>query len=421
MDRIKVNGGKKLKGEVHASGAKNSALPILFATLLAEGKNQLFNVPDLADIHSTSNLLQTLGCKIEFKNNTYTIVRPQKIETLAPYDLVRKMRASILCLGPLVAVEKKAQVSLPGGCAIGARPINFHLEALKKLGAQIRLEEGYVFAECKQLVGDRVIFDIPTVGGTENILMAATLAKGETSIENAAREPEISDLADCLRGMGAQIEGDGTSIIRVQGVDKLKPAQHTIIADRIEVGTLLICAGLTFGKVKVTKCNPEHLKSFLDKLAETGIKIETGKDWIEADASQLKSLNAVNIVTAPYPGFPTDLQAQFMTLMCMTEGTSQIQETIFENRFMHVPELVRMGANIQTHLRTATILGKPKAFQPATVMATDLRASASLILAGLSAQGTTRVKRIYHLDRGYEKLENKLTQLGADVSREKDE
>jgi UDP-N-acetylglucosamine 1-carboxyvinyltransferase len=421
MDRIKVTGGKKLSGKVYASGAKNSALPILFATLLAEGKNQLLNVPDLADIHSTSNLLQTLGCSIEFKNNTYTINRPKKIETLAPYDLVRKMRASILCLGPLVAVEKKAQVSLPGGCAIGARPINFHLEALKKLGAQIRLEEGYVFAECKQLRGDRVIFDIPTVGGTENILMAATLAKGETSIENAAREPEISDLADCLRGMGAKIEGDGTSIIRVQGVDKLQPAHHTIIADRIEVGTLLICAGLTFGKVKVTKCNPEHLKSFLDKLSETGIKIQSGKDWIEADASHLKLLKSVNIVTAPYPGFPTDLQAQFMTLMCVTEGTSQIQETIFENRFMHVPELVRMGANIQTHLNTATIIGKTKSFQPATVMATDLRASASLILAGLSAVGVTKVKRIYHLDRGYEKLENKLTALGAEVTREKDE
>lgn len=421
VDRIKVVGQKKLLGEVSSSGAKNSALPILFATLLAEGENILANVPDLADIHSTSNLLKTLGCDVEFKSNKYKIFRPKKIETEAPYDLVRKMRASILCLGPLVAKEQKAKVSLPGGCAIGARPINFHLEALKKLGAEIKLEEGYVFAEAKRLIGDRVVFDIPTVGGTENILMAATLAKGETVIENAAREPEIIDLANCLNGMGAKIQGAGTSMIHVQGVDQLKPANHKIIADRIEVGTLLISAGLTFGKVKVTNCTPSHLESFLDKLAETGIKITTGKDWIEADATHLKQIKPVNVTTAPYPGFPTDLQAQFMTLMCVADGTSQIQETIFENRFMHVPELVRMGANIQTNLRFATIIGKTNAFQPATVMATDLRASASLILAGLNANGTTRVKRIYHLDRGYEKLEDKLSHLGADVVREKDE
>ncbi len=421
MDRIKVVGRKKLNGEVSASGAKNSALPILFATLLAEGENILTNVPDLADIHSTSNLLKTLGCKVEFKNNKYSIFRPKTIETEAPYDLVRKMRASILCLGPLVAKEKKAKVSLPGGCAIGARPINFHLEALKKLGAKIRLEDGYVFADAEKLIGDKVVFDIPTVGGTENILMAATLARGETVIENAAREPEIMDLAECLTEMGAKIEGAGTSTIRVQGVDELKPANHKIISDRIEVGTLLISAGLTLGKVKVTNCNPSHLESFLDKLSETGMKITTGKDWIQADASHLKELQPVSITTAPYPGFPTDLQAQFMTLMCVANGTSQIQETIFENRFMHVPELVRMGANIQTNLRLATIIGKKEAFQPATVMATDLRASASLILAGLNADGVTRVKRIYHLDRGYEKLEDKLTHLGADVVREKDE
>ena len=337
MDRIAVSGRKKLKGEVAASGAKNSALPILFATLLAEGDNILDNVPNLADIHSTNNLLETLGCKINFTANRCVIQRPKVIETEAPYDLVRKMRASILCLGPLVAKEGSAKVSLPGGCAIGARPINFHLEALKKLGANIKLEEGYVFAEAKKLIGDRVVFDIPTVGGTENILMAATLAQGETVIENAAREPEIIDLANCLIGMGAKIEGAGTSLIRVQGVDQLKPANHKIIADRIEVGTLLIAAGLTLGKVKVTKCDPSHLESFLDKLEESGLKITKGDDWIEADASNLKSLKPVNITTAPYPGFPTDLQAQFMTLMCVADGTSLIQETIFENRFMHVP------------------------------------------------------------------------------------
>lgn len=420
MDRVKVIGKKKLMGEVSASGAKNSALPILFATLLAEGDNLLQNIPDLADIHSTTNLLETLGCKVEFKNNNCKISRPNKIETEAPYDLVRKMRASILCLGPLVAKEKNAKVSLPGGCAIGARPINFHLEALKKLGAKIKLEEGYVYAECEQLIGDRVVFDIPTVGGTENILMAATLAKGETLIENAAREPEISDLADCLIGMGAKIEGAGTSMIRVQGVSQLKPSNHKVIADRIEVGTLLIAAGLTMGKIKVLNCNPSHLDSFLDKLEEAGITIARGDGWIEADASKIKVIKPVNVTTAPYPGFPTDLQAQFMTLMCVAQGTSQIQETIFENRFMHVPELLRMGAKININSRSATILGEPNAFQAATVMATDLRASASLILAGLSAEGETRVKRIYHLDRGYEKLEVKLNKLGANVSREKD-
>lgn len=420
MDRIKVVGRCKLNGDVAASGAKNSALPILFATLLAEGENTLSNVPDLADIHSTNNLLETLGCKITFKDNHCVISRPAKIETEAPYDLVRKMRASILCLGPLVAKEGSAKVSLPGGCAIGARPINFHLEALKKLGAKIRLEEGYVFAEAKKLIGDRVVFDIPTVGGTENILMAATLAKGETVIENAAREPEIMDLANCLNGMGAKIEGAGTSMIHVQGVDFLKPANHRIIADRIEVGTLLIAAGLTLGKIKVTHCSPDHLDSFLDKLEEAGIKITKGDDWIMADATNIENIKPVNITTAPYPGFPTDLQAQFMTLMCVAKGTSQIQETIFENRFMHVPELMRMGAKINTTSRIATVLGEPNIFQAATVMATDLRASASLILAGLNAEGITRVKRIYHLDRGYEKLESKLSKLGAQVTREKD-
>lgn len=420
MDRIAVNGRKKLNGEVAASGAKNSALPILFATLLAEGDNVLKNIPNLADIHSTNNLLETLGCEISFADNKCVIKRPKKIATEAPYDIVRKMRASILCLGPLVAKEGSAKVSLPGGCAIGARPINFHLEALKKLGAQIKLEEGYVYAEAERLIGDKVIFDIPTVGGTENILMAATLAKGETVIENAAREPEITDLANCLIGMGAKIEGAGTSLIHVQGVDELKPANHNIIADRIEVGTLLIAAGLTLGKIKVTHCDPSHLDAFLDKLEETGIKITKGKDWIEADATGLKKLKPVNITTAPYPGYPTDLQAQFMTLMCIADGTSLIQETIFENRFMHVPELLRMGAKITINSRLASVAGEPEIFQAATVMATDLRASASLILAGLNAEGTTRVKRIYHLDRGYENLELKLSRLGADVQREKD-
>lgn len=420
MDRISVNGNKKLKGEVSAGGAKNSALPILFATLLAEGENILTNVPDLADIHSTLNLIETLGCKISFKDNTCNITRPDNISTEAPYDLVRKMRASILCLGPLVAKEKVAKVSLPGGCAIGARPINFHLAALEKLGAEIELDQGYVYAKTKGLVGNKIVFDVPTVGGTENILMAAALAKGESVIENAAREPEIEDLAQCLVKMGAKIEGAGTSRIQVQGVSNLSPANHKIISDRIEVGTLLIAAGLTMGCVKVTHCDPSHLKSFLDKLSETGIKVTVGEDWIEADATGIDFIKSVNVTTTPYPGFPTDLQAQFMTLMCVADGPSQIKETIFENRFMHVPELVRMGAKIQINSRLATVFGSKSPFQATTVMATDLRASASLILAGLNSEGNTKVKRIYHLDRGYEKLESKLSKLGADVVREDD-
>lgn len=423
MDRIRIEGGKKLMGEVAASGSKNSSLPILFATLLAEGDFVLHKIPNLADTLSTMSLLEVLGCKTEYdlKSGSLKIHRPSNIEKEAPYDIVRKMRASILCLGPLVAKEKEAKVSLPGGCAIGSRPINLHLEALKKMGAEVELKDGYVYARASDgLKGAHIVFDMPTVGGTENILMAACLAQGQTVISNAAREPEVIDLGEALIKMGAKITGLGTSIIEVEGVKALKAIEHEVIADRIEVGTLLIAGAITGGKVKVTECNPEHLEAFLEKLKETGVKISTGERWIEVDASQAP-LKPTNITTMPYPGFPTDLQAQFMTLLCACEGVGSVKETIFENRFMHVPELNRLGAEIEINSRTALVKGKKPAFSGTTVMATDLRASASLVLAGLAAEGTTFVKRIYHLDRGYENLENKLAALGAQTFREKDQ
>lgn len=407
-------------GEVKASGSKNSCLPILFASLLAEGEFIFDKVPNLADTLSTMTLLEVLGCKVDYQAGSLKILRPAVIEKEAPYDIVRKMRASILCLGPLVAKEKTAKVSLPGGCAIGSRPINLHLEALRKMGADVELKDGYVFAEAKEgLKGAHIAFDMPTVGGTENILMAATLANGTTVISNAAREPEVVDLGEMLIKMGAKIKGLGTSIIEIEGVEKLNAIRHEVIADRIEVGTLLIAGAITNGKVKVTECNPEHLEAFLEKLKETGVKVTTGDRFIEVDATA-NQLKATNITTMPYPGFPTDLQAQFMTLLCACSGVGSVKETIFENRFMHVPELNRLGADIEVNTRTAIVKGKRPAFSGTSVMATDLRASASLVLAGLVAEGTTYVKRIYHLDRGYENLENKLASLGALTLREKD-
>lgn len=420
MERIRVQGGEVLYGEVTASGSKNSCLPIMFSCLLAEGEFEFKKVPDLADTISTISLLEVMGCQATYENGNLKINRPAKVLTEAPYDIVRKMRASILCLGPLVAKEKYAKVSLPGGCAIGSRPINLHLEALKKMGAQVELKDGYVLAQAPNgLHGTHIAFDMPTVGGTENILMAATLAKGTTVMSNAAREPEVVDLGEALIKMGAKIKGLGTSIIEIEGVESLKPIQHKVIADRIEVGTLLIAGAITYGKVKVLDCNPEHLEAFLEKLKETGVKVNFGKDWIEVDATA-NDLKAINITTMPYPGFPTDLQAQFMTLLCACQGVGSVKETIFENRFMHVPELNRMGAEIEINSQTAVVKGNRTGLSGTTVMATDLRASASLVLAGLVAEGTTLVKRIYHLDRGYENLETKLAQLGAKTSREKD-
>lgn len=415
MDVIIINGGTPLAGTVETSGAKNAALPLLFSTLLAEGEYRFDNVPQLRDIDSTELLLNHLNCETH-RNGKQMKVLVKKPESLeAPYDIVRKMRASILCLGPLLARYGEAKVSLPGGCAIGSRPINLHIEPLRQLGADIEIENGYVIAKANRLVGDRIVFDFATVGGTENIMMAACLCRGTTILENVAKEPEIVDLANCLRGMGARIEGDGSSVITVEGVDELKPVQHSVIPDRIEAGTLLLAGAITGGDVTVTKCIPKHLDSLLNKLIDCGFDIETGDDWVRV--KPCKAWGAIDVDTAPHPGFPTDLQAQFMALMTQANGTSVITERIFENRFMHVQELARMGANITPKSQVAIVRGERGGLSGAPVMATDLRASASLILAGLATEGTTTVNRIYHLDRGYEQLEVKLRGLGAQIER----
>ena len=415
MDVIVINGGKTLSGSVATSGSKNAALPLLFATLLAEGEHQFDNVPMLMDIDSTELLLNHLNCETSRAGNHMTVTVHKPEELVAPYDIVRKMRASILCLGPLLARYGKAKVSLPGGCAIGSRPINLHIEPLQQLGAHIDIENGYVIAKAEKLVGDRIVFDFATVGGTENIMMAATLALGTTVLENVAKEPEIVDLANCLRSMGAKIEGDGTSVITIEGVDELRPANHRVIPDRIEAGTLLIAGAITGGDVKVTQCVPGDLDALINKLTECGFEIETGKDWIRV--RPCSHWRSIDVDTAPHPGFPTDLQAQFMALMTQAEGTSVITERIFENRFMHVQELARMGANITPKSQVAVVRGSKGSLSGAPVMATDLRASASLILAGLATEGETIVSRIYHLDRGYENLEEKLASLGAQIER----
>ncbi len=416
MDRILIRGGRKLHGTVKVSGAKNSALKLLFATILAEGEHSFHNVPELKDIESTISLLQSMGSEVvrQGQNVRVNSKRPHSFE--AHYDVVRKMRASILCLGPLLTKYGEAHVSLPGGCAIGSRPINLHLEGLKSLGASIDLKEGYVVAKASRLVGAEILLPFASVGATENIMMAATLASGTTTIDNAAKEPEIEDLANYLNKMGAKISGAGSAKIKIIGVDKLFPAEHKVIADRIEAGTLLIAGAITGGAISVTDCIPEHIDALIFKLRESGFKINSNQNSvsIEAKSGDWKS---VDITTAPYPGFATDLQAQFMSLMLLAMGTSTITETIFENRFMHVNELVRLGAEVTTNLRIAIIQGKPGGLQGAPLMATDLRASASLVLAGLAAKGETIVSRIYHLDRGYERLEEKLKSLGADIQR----
>ncbi len=415
MQKMIVKGGTVLNGKVSASGAKNSALPLLFSTLLAEGEHIFHNVPDLMDIQSTAALLEYLGCTVTRDQKTLKVKVPDLKVLEAPYDLVRKMRASILCLGPLMSRYGEAKVSLPGGCAIGTRPIDLHLDALKEMGAEIKVDSGYVFGKTKKLKGAKLIFESPTVTGTENVMMAAALAQGETIIENAAKEPEIVDLAIYLRKMGAQISGDGTSIIKIQGVSKLTPSEHRVIPDRIETGTLLIAGAITGGEVTVTDCQPQDLDALLSKFKEAGIKVSTSEDSITVHPH--KGYKGVDVTTAPHPAFPTDLQAQFMALMAHAEGTSVITETIFENRFMHVQELVRLNADITPKTRVAIVRGSPKSLTGAPVMATDLRASACLILAGLVAQGETEVHRIYHLDRGYEKMESKLAQLGANIKR----
>lgn len=415
MDVMIIKGGVTLNGSVATSGAKNAALPLLFASLLAEGEHSFENVPYLKDIDSTELLLNHLNCETYRDGHLFKVLvkRPESI--VAPYDIVRKMRASILCLGPLLAKYGEAKVSLPGGCAIGSRPINLHIEPLRQLGAEIEIENGYVIARTKRLTGDRIVFDFATVGGTENIMMAASLARGTTILENVAKEPEIVDLAHCLRGMGAKIEGEGSSVITIEGVDGLRPANHRVIPDRIEAGTLLIAGAITGGDVTVTNCIPKDIDSLINKLMDCGFVIETGEDWVRV--KPCTQWTAVDVDTAPHPGFPTDLQAQFMALMTQAKGTSVITERIFENRFMHVQELARMGANITPKSQVSVVRGEKGGLSSAPIMATDLRASACLILAALATDGETTVSRIYHLDRGYEKLEVKLQGLGAQIER----
>lgn len=414
MKTIVINGGKKLKGEVTISGAKNSALPILTAAMLCEGKHTIANVPVLADVTTLGKILANMGLGFERQGSNIVIDSNVLANPEAPYDLVRTMRASVLVLGPLLARTGKARVSLPGGCAIGARPINLHLMGLEKLGASIEIEHGYVIAKARKLRGAHISFDTVTVTGTENLMMAAALAKGETVLENAAREPEITDLANALIQMGAKIEGAGTDIIRIQGVDELRPMNYRVMPDRIEAGTFVIAAAITRGSVSIKNCVPGHLDAVLAKVTEAGADIETTDGTIHVSGS--RKIKPVDIKTQEYPGFPTDMQAQFMSLMSLADGASVINETIFENRFTHVAELRRMGADIQTEGRSAIVKGVPK-LSAAPVMATDLRASASLIVAALAAEGQTVISRIYHLDRGYEHIEEKLSALGADIKR----
>jgi UDP-N-acetylglucosamine 1-carboxyvinyltransferase len=414
MKTIVINGGKKLRGEVVVSGAKNAALPILTASLLCEGPHTISNVPFLADVTTLGRILQNMGVSFERSHHDINIDSTTLSNPEAPYDLVRTMRASVLVLGPLVARKGRARVSLPGGCAIGARPINLHLMGLEKLGATVSIEHGYVVASAKRLRGSHIYFDTVTVTGTENIMMAAVLARGESILENAAREPEIADLANALIGMGAKIEGAGTDVIRIQGVDSLKPMNYTVMPDRIETGTFVIAAAITGGSVTIKRCFPAHLDAVLSKVGEAGAEIRTNEETIWVTGNE--RIRPVNIKTLEYPGFPTDMQAQIMSLMTLAAGTSVINETIFENRFTHVAELRRMGANIETDGRTAIVKGI-STLSAAPVMATDLRASASLILAGLAAEGQTVISRIYHLDRGYETIEQKLSALGADIQR----
>lgn len=414
MDKLIIRGGKKLKGEVEIGGAKNAALPIMAACLLSSGNCTIDRVPNLRDVVTMGRLLAHLGAGFHYeKQKAY--ISTGKIKVFdAPYDLVRTMRASILVLGPLLARFGKAKISLPGGCAIGARPINLHLMGLERMGAEIELEEGYVVARAKRLKGASIYLDTPTVTGTENLMMAASLARGETRLENAAREPEVVDLANALIAMGGRVKGAGESVVIIEGVDELKPVEYRVIPDRIEAGTFMAAAAITGGEVTLKGCMPEHLDAPIMKMKETGIRCENFLDGLRVNGTPRPK--AADVKTMAYPGFPTDMQAQFMSLMCVADGTSIIKETIFENRFMHVAELMRMGADITVEGSTATVKGISR-LRGAPLMATDLRASASLIVAALAAKGQTVIHRIYHLDRGYEKMEVKLQKLGADVRR----
>lgn len=416
MEKLKVTGGCRLTGEVKASGAKNAALPILAASLLTADDLVLNNVPHLSDIRTMGKLLSGLGMTVERQAESETVrLNAKSLTTLtAPYDLVKTMRASIVTLGPMLARFGEARVSLPGGCAIGARPVDQHIKGLQALGAEVVIDHGYVVAKAKRLKGAHIVTDMVTVTGTENLLMAATLAEGTTVIENAAREPEVVDLANCLIAMGAKIRGAGTPVIEIEGVSELHGATHSVLPDRIETGSFLVAALMTRGDVTVTHAAPHTLDIVLDKLREAGAHVQTGNDWIRVSID--KRPQAVSVRTVPHPGFPTDMQAQFMALDTIAEGTGRITETIFENRFMHVPELQRLGANITVDGHTAVVTGVSE-LSGANVMATDLRASASLVIAGLVAKGETIVDRIYHLDRGYDHMEVKLAALGAQIER----
>ena len=413
MDKMVIVGGEKLAGEVRISGAKNAALPILASSLLVGGWNTFHNIPDLMDIKTIKKLLKSLGVEMEGEE-TLRINAGGITNCEASYDLVRTMRASILVLGPLVARQGEARVSLPGGCAIGARPVNLHIKALRELGAEVVLKDGYVEAKASRLKGTEIYFDISTVTGTENIMMAATLAEGITVLKNAAREPEIDNLAEVLIGMGARIHGAGSDVMTIEGVKSLHPTEANVIPDRIEAGTFLIAAGITGGDIRITGCIPLHLDALIAKLRDTGISIDTEEDAVRAKGGGFP--RSVDVKTLPYPGFPTDLQAQIMALMAVAGGLSVITETVFENRFMHVSEMMRMGADIVIQGKSAIVRGVPK-LHGAPVMATDLRASASLILAGLAAEGTTVLSRVYHIDRGYQQIEKKLSALGANIRR----
>ncbi|MBD3609878.1 MAG: UDP-N-acetylglucosamine 1-carboxyvinyltransferase [Gammaproteobacteria bacterium] len=416
MDKLIITGGKSLSGSVRTSGAKNAALPIIAATLLADGPTTVRNVPHLQDITTTMELLGNMGVSLVIDETLSIEVDTSTIQHYtAPYELVRMMRASILVLGPLLARFGEAHVSLPGGCAIGARPVNLHIDGLRAMGAEIEVENGYIHAKCERLQGANIVMDIVSVTGTENLMMAATLANGTTVIENAAREPEVVDLADCLNAMGAKISGAGSSEIIIEGVEKLTGTTYSVLPDRIETGTYLVAAAISGGKIKVKDTRPDLLDAVLSKLREAGAEIETGEDWISLDMKGQRP-KAVNIHTAPYPAFPTDMQAQFVALNAIAEGAGTVTETVFENRFMHVQELQRMGADISVEGNTAIVKGVER-LTGAPVMATDLRASASLVLAALVSDGQTLVDRIYHIDRGYETIEEKLMLLGAKITR----
>lgn len=415
MDKLKITGNGPLKGEIRVSGAKNAALPILCASLLTGETLRLTNVPQLRDVQTIQKLLQGMGARVMTDNvHEYELTCANIDKLEAPYELVKTMRASILVLGPMLARFGEARVSLPGGCAIGERPVEQHIKGLEAMGAEITIEHGYIHAKAPRLKGARIVTDMVTVTGTENLLMAAVLAEGTTVLENAAQEPEVTDLAECLIKMGAKITGLGTSTLTIEGVDKLHGAEHAVIADRIEAGTFLCAVAMTGGDVTLTHARPDTLDAVLDKLREAGADISTGADWIRIVMNQRPK--AVSLRTAPYPAFPTDMQAQFMAMNTVAEGTGVVTETIFENRFMHVPELRRMGASINVEGNTSIIQGVA-GLSGATVMATDLRASASLVIAGLIASGETIVDRIYHLDRGYEHIEAKLGGVGAQIER----